>query len=53
VIPRDQIETVASTGISLMPEGLEKGLSHQDLADLIAFVRSIRPPAPLAPAAGK
>jgi len=52
VIPRDQIETVASTGISLMPEGLEKGLSHQDLADLIAFVRSIRP-APPAPALGK
>jgi len=45
VIPREQIEAVASTGISLMPEGLEKGLSHQDLADLIAFVRSIRPAA--------
>jgi putative membrane-bound dehydrogenase-like protein len=41
VIPRDQIERVASTGVSLMPEGLEKGLSLQDLADLIAFVRSI------------
>jgi len=46
VIPREQIEAVASTGISLMPEGLEKGLSHQDFADLIAFVRSIRPAAP-------
>jgi len=46
VIPREQIEAVSSTGISLMPEGLEKGLSHQDLADLIAFVRSIRPTAP-------
>ena len=42
VIPRDQIETIASTGMSLMPEGLEKGLSVQDFADLIAFVRSIR-----------
>jgi len=52
VIPREQIEAVSSTGISLMPEGLEKGLSHQDLADLIAFVRSIRPAAP-APAAEK
>jgi putative heme-binding domain-containing protein len=51
VIPREQIEAVSSTGISLMPEGLEKGLSHQDLADLIAFVRSIRPSAPAAPAA--
>ena len=45
VIARDQIETIASTGVSLMPEGLEKGLSQQDLADLIAFVRSIRAPA--------
>ena len=34
VIPRDQIETIASTGVSLMPEGLEKGLSVQDFADL-------------------
>jgi putative membrane-bound dehydrogenase-like protein len=46
VIPRDQIETIRSTGVSLMPEGLETGLSPGDLADLIAFVRSIRPPAP-------
>jgi putative heme-binding domain-containing protein len=55
VIPREQIETVASTGISLMPEGLEKGLSTQDLADLIAFVRSIRPapPKPVAPAVAR
>jgi len=43
VIAREQIETIASTGASLMPEGLEKELSQQDLADLIAFVRSIRP----------
>jgi putative heme-binding domain-containing protein len=41
VIPRDKIETIASTGVSLMPEGLEKGLSLQDFADLIAFVRTI------------
>ncbi len=47
-IPRDQIETIRSTGISLMPEGLEKGLSPQDFANLIAFVRSIGPPAPSA-----
>ena len=55
VVPREQIESIASTGISLMPEGLEKGLSHQDLADLIAFLRSIRPanPSGSSPAAGK
>jgi putative membrane-bound dehydrogenase-like protein len=53
VVPRDQIEAIASTGISLMPEGLEKGLSAGDFADLIAFVRSIQPAAPsTAPPAG-
>ena len=41
-ISRDRIETISSTGLSLMPEGLEKGLSAQDLANVIAFVKSIR-----------
>ena len=27
VIPRSRIETIASTGQSLMPEGLEKGMN--------------------------
>jgi putative membrane-bound dehydrogenase-like protein len=46
VIPRDQIESIRSTAASLMPEGLEQGLSSQDVANLIAFVRSIKPAAP-------
>jgi hypothetical protein len=33
-----QIEEVQATGKSLMPEGLEKQLSKQDLADLIAYL---------------
>jgi putative heme-binding domain-containing protein len=41
VVPRSQIEAVTSTGLSLMPDGLEKGLTAQDFADLIAFVKSI------------
>jgi putative membrane-bound dehydrogenase-like protein len=41
VIPRDRIESIASTGISLMPEGLEKGLSTQDFADLLAYLGSL------------
>jgi putative membrane-bound dehydrogenase-like protein len=36
---RSEIEQVRSTGQSLMPEGLEQGLSLQDIADLIAFLR--------------
>jgi putative heme-binding domain-containing protein len=42
VITREQIEQVKSTGVSLMPEGLEKGLTVGEIADLIAFVRTIR-----------
>ena len=52
VIPREQIEQVESTGVSLMPEGLEKGLSVQDFADLIAFVSTIRATTPEAAAPG-
>jgi putative heme-binding domain-containing protein len=46
VVPRSRIESIASSGLSLMPEGLEKGLTPQDLADLIAYVRAIQPVAP-------
>jgi putative heme-binding domain-containing protein len=46
VVPRSRIEALSSTGLSLMPEGLENGLSHQDLADLIAFIRALQPPGP-------
>jgi putative membrane-bound dehydrogenase-like protein len=42
LVPRSQIEAVSSTGQSLMPEGLEKGLQPQDFADLIAYLRSIQ-----------
>ncbi|MDB5351812.1 MAG: putative rane-bound dehydrogenase [Planctomycetota bacterium] len=42
VIPRTQIEAIASTGVSLMPDGLETGLTHQDFADLVAFLRDLQ-----------
>jgi putative heme-binding domain-containing protein len=38
-ILRKDLEELSSTGKSLMPEGLEKELQPQDLADVIAFVR--------------
>lgn len=41
VIPRDRIESIAASGQSLMPEGLEKGLVPQDFADLIAFLKGL------------
>ncbi|MFO0954337.1 MAG: c-type cytochrome, partial [Isosphaeraceae bacterium] len=40
LVPRAEVEAVRSTGRSLMPDGLEQVLSPQDLADLIAFLRS-------------
>ncbi len=36
---RADLEELKSTGKSLMPEGLEKDLTHQDLADVIRFLR--------------
>ena len=38
-IPRSRIAEIRSSGVSLMPEGLEKDVSKSDLADLIAFIR--------------
>ena len=37
---RSQMAEVTSTGLSLMPEGLEKRISKAEMADLIAFVRA-------------
>jgi putative membrane-bound dehydrogenase-like protein len=39
-ILRGQIEELTSSGKSLMPEGLEKKLTKQDMADLIAWLQS-------------
>ena len=41
-ILRSDIEELRSTGKSLMPEGLEKEATTQDLADIIAFVRQLK-----------
>ena len=48
-ILRSEVKTLRSTQLSLMPEGLEAGLTPQDLADLIAFVRPREPTAPNRP----
>ena len=43
-VPRAEVEELLSSARSLMPEGLEKDLSPQDLADVIAFVQSTGSP---------
>jgi putative membrane-bound dehydrogenase-like protein len=40
---RADLESLSSTGLSAMPEGLEKELRPQDVADVIAFLRAPRP----------
>ncbi len=42
-ILRSEIEELASTGKSLMPEGLEKDVAPTEMADLIAFIKSLQP----------
>lgn len=39
---RSQIDELQNTGVSIMPEGLEKQLSKQNLADLIAYLMSVK-----------
>ena len=39
---RTDVDTMRSSGVSLMPEGLEKHLSHQQMADVISFVKNWR-----------
>jgi putative membrane-bound dehydrogenase-like protein len=41
-VPRVKIEELRSTGLSFMPEGLEKQIDVQGMADLLAYLNSIR-----------
>ncbi|HET6573192.1 MAG TPA: c-type cytochrome, partial [Fimbriiglobus sp.] len=38
-VRRADIDTLKSSGLSLMPEGLEKTVTRQDVADLLAYLR--------------
>ncbi len=39
---RANIDKMRSTGMSFMPEGLEKQVDHQAMADLLAYLNSIK-----------
>ncbi|GIW92085.1 MAG: hypothetical protein KatS3mg110_0126 [Pirellulaceae bacterium] len=39
-IPRDAIESMVPSRTSIMPAGLDKQLSDQELADLLAFLEA-------------
>jgi len=38
-VPRTEIKSLKSTGLSLMPEGLEAGITAQQMTDVIEFLR--------------
>ena len=40
-MPRVDVEALKSSGQSLMPEGLEKDIDPQAMADLIAYLLSL------------
>ena len=42
VIPRRRIKRLEASGLSLMPEGLEAGMTAAELRDLIAFLQERR-----------
>lgn len=42
VVLRQEIEELESTGQSLMPEGLEKNIPVQEMADLLSFLKNWR-----------
>ena len=41
-IPRDQIEDLKQSHQSIMPQGLDAQLTRGELADLLAFLQSLR-----------
>jgi putative heme-binding domain-containing protein len=55
VVPRDEIEKMKRSELSMMPEGLVNGMSEADFTDLVAYLRTTNQvPLPAeAPRAGK
>ena len=42
VVLRKDIDEIASTGVSLMPDGLESKISVPEMADLLGFLKNWR-----------
>ena len=42
VILRRNVKAMRSTGLSLMPEGLETGIDYQQMADLMRFLQTLK-----------
>lgn len=39
-VPRSQIASLVASGLSLMPDGLEQTMAQEDVANLVAFLKS-------------
>lgn len=44
IILRNNIDTLLSNGISLMPNGLEKEIKPQQMADLLQYIKTLKAP---------
>jgi putative heme-binding domain-containing protein len=44
VFEKNEISSLTSTGVSLMPQGLLNGISNDELKDFFAYLRSTTPP---------
>jgi hypothetical protein len=42
VVLRQDIDEITSTGLSLMPEGVEKTINIEEMADLLSFLKNWR-----------
>jgi len=42
IVLRQDVEEIVSTGVSLMPEGQEKNITPQEMADLLAYLKQWR-----------
>ena len=42
IIPRKSIESLTSSGLSLMPEGLEQNINPQQMSDLLSYLQAKR-----------
>jgi hypothetical protein len=40
-VERVRVQGTTSSGQSLMPEGLEGGMTKQDMADLLSFIETL------------
>ncbi|MEC8162802.1 MAG: hypothetical protein VX111_16775, partial [Planctomycetota bacterium] len=42
IVLKSDIDTLQSTGLSLMPEGLEQNLTPDEMNDLVSFIKNWR-----------